>query len=59
MILAEKYSSKLVAYTALVTAILDYTDNMSLGQFRQLMTVLCNLAWFNSGIIVLAHDCPL
>ena len=47
--LAELHSDKLVAYTPFITAMMDFTDYMSLAQFRQLMSVLCNLAWYNSG----------
>ena len=29
----------------MITAMMDFTDNMNLGQFRQLMHILCTLAW--------------
>lgn len=43
--LAERHSRELVAFTPMITAMMDFTENMNLGQFRQLMHILCTLAW--------------
>ena len=43
--LAEQHSQELIVFATLVTALMDYTENMTLGQFRQLMHILSTLAW--------------
>jgi len=54
--LASVHPDRLVAFTTMITAMMEFTEAMNLGQFRQLMRVLCSLAWQdnrsdNSGLL--------
>lgn len=43
--LSKRNNKDLAVFSPMITALMELTESMSLAQFRQLMQILCNLAW--------------